>query len=318
MLSAHISRAMLRKSLAANALPLLQFNGLNISGRFMSTNNGIPKNQIPVGQEDLYVLKSDAKVDSFGNDASSSFPAPDSFSSTQFAGLEAAGQSDALANTVAAAAAAVPTHDIAALGMKPYSVFMQTLERIHIDLGVPYWESIVVAALGIRLVLMPLALNSIRTGQRMVKMQPDLAALNAEFLGPEGAVPKDRAQEYAQAYGALAQKHQVNPVRAFLLPLFQIPVSICAFMGIREMHNYFPGYTSGGTMWFQDLAAADTTYILPVLNSLSFLVIVEMGRFNQQAATTQAEHQKQGLIRNVMRFLGVAMVPITASMPSVS
>jgi len=283
----------------------------------MSTESGIPKNKIPNGQEDLYVLKSDVKVDNFNND-SSTFPTQDSFSSSTFDGsLQATGQGDALSDTLGAAAAAVPTHDIATLGMKPYSVFMQTLERIHIDLGIPYWESIVVAAVGIRLVLMPLALNSIRTGQRMVKMQPDLAALNAEFLGPEGAVPKDKAQEYAQAYGALAQKHKVNPVRAFLLPLFQIPISICAFMGIREMDKYFPDYTSGGAMWFQDLAAADTTYILPLLNSLSFLMIVEMGRFNQQPATTQAEFQKQSLIRNVMRALGVVMVPITASMPSV-
>lgn len=308
-----IARVALKKSVGLKTLPLLQYNGLSVHSRFMSSERGIPKDQIPVGQEDLYVLKSEAKMDGFSGDANA-FPMQNSYSSLD-SSVDTLGQTDAIVNTLEAAAL-TPTMNITDLGMKPHSLFMQALDRIHIDLGIPYWEAIVVAAVSIRLILMPLALNSIKTGQRMVRMQPDLAALNAEFLGPEGAVPKEKAKEYAQAYGAIAAKHKVNPVRAFLLPLFQIPVSICAFMGIREMHNYFPDYSSGGTLWFTELAAADTTYTLPLLNSLSFLMIVELGRFNQQPATTQAEHQKQNLMRNVMRVLGVAMVPITASMPA--
>ena len=47
-------------------------------------------------------------------------------------------------------------------------------------------------------------------------------------------------------------------------------------MGIREMHEYYPDYVTGGAYWFENLAIADATYILPVLNSVTFLIIVEM------------------------------------------
>ena len=153
----------------------------------------------------------------------------------------------------------------------------------------------------------------------MQKMQPELGALNARFIEKEGgAVPKERAQEYAMEYKELATRYDVNPLRAFLMPLFQIPVSICAFMGIRAMDQYYPDYQYGGGLWFENLVSADPTYILPLLNSFSFLVIIEMGRFTQAPATTVAQSQQQKMMRNVMRALGIVMLPVTASMPAVS
>lgn len=209
--------------------------------------------------------------------------------------------------------------DIASLGAKPHAYFMQLLDSIHVNLGIPYWEAIAVTAVMIRVALLPLTLNSIRTGARMQKMQPELGALNARYIDKEGgAVPKERAQEYALEYKELATKYQVNPLRAFLMPLFQIPLSICAFMGIRAMDQYYVDYQYGGGLWFENLVAADPTYILPIVNSASFLAIIEMGRYSQTPATTVAQAQQQKLMRNVMRVLGVGMLPVTSAMPAVS
>ena len=255
----------------------------------------------------MYVLKADvAKTDSFADN----FTFTDTFAANNNSEVETLVQKSI--------AIAEPLKDIGSLGMKPHSMFMQLLDNIHVSLHVPYWEAIAIAAVMIRITLVPFALNSIRTGQRMVKMQPELAQINAKYIGPQGGpVPKEKAQEYAKEYQALTVKYDVHPLRAFLLPLFQIPISLCAFMGIREMDQYYPDYIHGGAFWFDNLAIADPTYILPILNSVTFLMIVEMGRFNQAAASTEAQRQQQNMIRNVMRVLGVMMVPFTASMPSV-
>ena len=248
---------------------LWQRRSLSSQSNNSASISGITKGQIPSGQEDLYVLKSSVdKVDDF---SSNNFSEGDTFGTetTDIPVLDVGNTVEAVDNVATA------VKDISSLGIKPSGLFMQLLENIHVHLEVPYWGAVVTTALMIRVTVLPLALNSMKTGQRMVKMQPELAELNSKYMS-EGSVPKEKAQDYALEYRALTEKHGVHPLRAFLLPMFQIPISICAFMGIREMDQYYPDYATGGAYWFEHLAQSDPTYILPVLNSVTFLMIVEM------------------------------------------
>lgn len=43
------------------------------------------------------------------------------------------------------------------------------------------------------------------------------------------------------------------------------------------MGDYYPSITSGGALWFPDLAAADPTFIFPVITAGSFLLMLEIG-----------------------------------------
>ena len=76
------------------------------------------------------------------------------------------------------------------------------------------------------------------------------------------------------------------------------------------MGNYYPGFATGGTQWFVDLTACDTTYALPVLNACLFLTIIELGGEN-----AEMNNPKQKMIKNVFRAMGVAMVPFTMYLP---
>ena len=72
---------------------------------------------------------------------------------------------------------------------------------------------------------------------------------------------------------------------------------------------------AGGALWFPDLTAADPTYALPVLCSLSFLATVETGAADgMQGQPPEMIHR----MKTLFRVLSVAMVPLTASMPVVS
>lgn len=108
----------------------------------------------------------------------------------------------------------------------------------------------------------------------------------------------------------------------------------------EQMGQNFPDLATGGAMWFTDLSAADPTYIFPVVTSLTFLVCEDFlahgcccGRFSWteqlclfcsrvqlmlEIGADGIPAQQKTMFKNVMRGLGVLMVPMTASMPAVT
>ena len=105
-------------------------------------------------------------------------------------------------------------------------------------------------------------------------------------------------------------KHKVNPLHSLMVPIAQLPVFIGFFLALQSFGLYYPDYVTGGTLWFTDLTASDATYVLPILNGLSFLLMTEIGVDGMEAA-------QKGQFRLGMRCLAVAIVPLTMSMPQV-
>ena len=86
-----------------------------------------------------------------------------------------------------------------------------------------------------------------------------------------------------------------------------MPVFMTMFFALRQMGDYYPSMATGGTLWFNDLTVADSTYALPIISAATFLVIIEIG------ADTGGAQQQQGMMKNFMRGLAVSMVPMTSS-----
>jgi membrane protein insertase Oxa1/YidC/SpoIIIJ len=51
---------------------------------------------------------------------------------------------------------------------------MSLIENVHLLAGVPYWEAIVIATIGIRVCLFPVALKTIQGAARMACMRPEM------------------------------------------------------------------------------------------------------------------------------------------------
>jgi YidC/Oxa1 family membrane protein insertase len=188
---------------------------------------------------------------------------------------------------------------------------MSFLENCHTMLDIPYWGAIVLTTIGIRACLLPVAIKTIQGSARMAVMRPEMQKVQDMMTKDPNKDDQRVTLRYQNEMKALFIKHKVNPLRAVLWPLFQFPVFIAFFMALKEMGTYYPGFATGGAAWFSNLAAADPYLILPLFNSLSFLLMVEMGADGINA-------QQQKTFRNVMRGLAVVMVPLTMDMPSVS
>jgi YidC/Oxa1 family membrane protein insertase len=81
------------------------------------------------------------------------------------------------------------------------------------------------------------------------------------------------------------------------------------FFGLKAMGEHYPTWSQGGTAWFTDLSALDTTYILPVITAVTFLATTE-------AAAVDSTDPKSAQMRMAMRALSIAMLPISATMPA--
>ncbi|KAJ7416357.1 hypothetical protein BTVI_35786 [Pitangus sulphuratus] len=109
-----------------------------------------------------------------------------------------------------------------------------------------------------------------------------------------------------------------HPFKATLLVWVQIPVWVCVSLALRNCSVGALGsevqeqFSSGGALWFTDLTAPDSTWILPVSLGLVNLLIVEM--FASQKKMQVSRFQK--LVTNLFRVVSVVMIPVAATVPS--
>lgn len=181
---------------------------------------------------------------------------------------------DAIPTEAADIAVAVTTE----LGNHPTHLIMRLIENIHLAADLPYWQTIVVTTIALRIILFPMAIYTIQNASRMPHAKPKIQKLQDEFTNhPDMATDPNLQVEFRRKMTQLLQRENVNPVRGILSPLCQIPIFLSMFFGLKEIGNFLPGMTTGGVLWFTDLTATDAFMIFPVLNALSFLLMIEIG-----------------------------------------
>lgn len=248
---------------------------------------------------------------SFTDDSTgSSFP-PSSFDSTEFEApfdpfSMTSIEPSALLSTAAEALLAAPTSYMD----KPTYLVMQAIDSLHTAIGVPYWESIVLITLAVRIALIPMSILQLKTTATLGKIKPEIDKLQAEMLADPDKSIETRVK-YETRVKSLFKEHDFKPMRMWL-PFMQLPIFVGFFVGIKEMGDYFPAFKSGGIMWFTDLSAADPTYILPVVNAVTMLAMFEIGMAN----STQQNPQQALIMQWTMRAASLAMVPLMISMPN--
>jgi len=107
------------------------------------------------------------------------------------------------------------------------------------------------------------------------------------------------------------KKHDVKLFRPLILPLTQAPIFISFFIALREMANLpVPSLQTGGLLWFQDLTLSDPTYMLPLVVTATMWGVLELG------AETGVQSSDLQWMRNVIRVMPLAVLPITIHFPT--
>ena len=163
------------------------------------------------------------------------------------------------------------------LGYWPSHFFMQAIENVHHLSGVPYWEAIVLTTVGIRLMVFPLSVITIKSAAAMAAMKPHMEKIKVAYeRNPYAQDPHVKAK-YDIDVKNMFKEYKVNPLKSLAMPLIQVPLFLSFYLALSNMQTYYPGYVTGGESWFIDLSVADPFYIFPFINALTFLLMIELG-----------------------------------------
>uniref|UniRef100_A0A1A7WX45 Oxidase (Cytochrome c) assembly 1-like n=1 Tax=Iconisemion striatum TaxID=60296 RepID=A0A1A7WX45_9TELE len=201
--------------------------------------------------------------------------------------------------------------DLGLGGYTPVGLVQNMLEFFHLDLGLPWWGAIVAGTILARLAVFPLMVKGQREAAKLNNVLPEITKLTAKM---NEAKQSGNKYEFSKAYTDLnlyQKKHDVNPLRGFLVPLVQAPVFISFFVALRKMaYLPVPSLQTGGVLWFMDLSAADPLYILPLAVTGTMFLVLELG------AESGIDNPNLRTMKTVFRIMPLVILPLTINFPT--
>ncbi|KAM7377229.1 hypothetical protein PAMA_013828 [Pampus argenteus] len=233
-------------------------------------------------------------------------------------------------------------------GHTPVGLIQNLLEFMHVDLGLPWWGAIVVGTVIARLAVFPVLVKGHREAVKLNNVMPEMTKLSTKMTEAyrsgnqfeckfsllflhciflfsqntdihmcvcafrnEAAVFHVSVNKAHTDLTLFQKKHNVNPLRGFLIPLVQAPIFISFFIALRTMATLpVPSMQSGGMLWFTDLTAADPFYILPVAVTGTVFFILELG------AEGGIDNPNMKAMKNVFRIIPFIILPLTINFPT--
>uniref|UniRef100_A0A7S0VCD6 Membrane insertase YidC/Oxa/ALB C-terminal domain-containing protein n=1 Tax=Polytomella parva TaxID=51329 RepID=A0A7S0VCD6_9CHLO len=201
------------------------------------------------------------------------------------------------------------------------------LETVHESLGLPWWMSISLFNVSLRLLAFPLQILAQQASAQMVEMNYNL--IKAKRL-QEAAMKAKTQEEYNRLFKAFKAEYALqaskngNPTLALMkMPVALISngfVFISIFTGINGLLNAkVPSMTTGGTAWFEDITLGDPYLGLPVLCSIVTLIMVERGLSMTGEPTAGMPSDRAKLtsaLKWIMRAFSLAFIPFGNMVPA--
>nr|VDD50149.1 unnamed protein product [Brassica oleracea] len=103
-----------------------------------------------------------------------------------------------------------------------------------------------------------------------------------------------------QATTGASLLHQASTGASLMQRIQRLVPSSSAFSSLN-MAEKVPSFKTSGTLWFTDLTTADTTYILPLLTAIIFIIMVEEGMEGNPVA---------GTMKKFSRIIAFLSIPI--------
>uniref|UniRef100_A0A1J3DRX2 Mitochondrial inner membrane protein OXA1-like n=1 Tax=Noccaea caerulescens TaxID=107243 RepID=A0A1J3DRX2_NOCCA len=181
---------------------------------------------------------------------------------------------EAVTTTIQAVVPAVNEVALAAADSAfPVAALQHLIDAVHSFTGLNWWASIALTTVLIRGVTVPILLNQLKSTYKLNFLRPQLEELRQE-MSTKSSDPEAMA-EGQRRMQLLFKEHGVTPFTPLKGLIIQGPIFISFFFAIRNMAEKVPSFKTGGTLWFTDLTTADSTYILPLLTAVTFLIMVE-------------------------------------------
>ncbi|CAB4409812.1 unnamed protein product [Rhizophagus irregularis] len=204
--------------------------------------------------------------------------------------------------------------DFKAMGLvnfTPVGLVEEFFEILHITTGLPWWGTITLATIILRLALFPLIIKSQLNIAKLTKIQPKSQKIMDQITKAREEGDQQTLMIKSVELKQLFLDNDLNMFSSSLLPLVQMPIFISFFIALRKMAELpVPGLEHGGILWFKDLSVPDPQIILPFLVSGGFIAMLEFG-VDTNLKNTQAVGLKW-----FFRIISVTSIFFTMQLPS--
>lgn len=159
-------------------------------------------------------------------------------------------------------------------GWGPTSLMQTVLESVYVYTGLPWWASIAMVAVGLRVALLKPTLDASENTVKYQKLlrNPEYAAA-MEDMKSLMITGNHMAGAQARAKVSLMNKEAGYSLWKNFAPMLQLPLGYGMFRLIKGMSALpVPSFETGGILWFTDLTAADPLFIMPIVTGLVVMV----------------------------------------------
>lgn len=156
-------------------------------------------------------------------------------------------------------------------GWGPTAIVETVLETIHIYAGTPWWGSILLTALALRVAFFKTYINASDTSARQLALAPYLRPIRQRMDAAKARQDVEAVQIAARETAQVFKAADIKVSRLFIPLLVQTPLGYGTFVLLRGMAALpVPGLDDGGLLWIKDLTVSDPYFILPMATGLAF------------------------------------------------
>lgn len=207
-------------------------------------------------------------------------------------------------------AAGIKAGELSALGLNhwvsPPGWLTNLLEFVGTHTGLPWWGTIAVTTIALRLLISPINVAGQKNAIRLGNIQPQMKRNMDDIKHYKAAGDQMQMQKAVMATQKLLRDNNCNPFKSLVPIAFQLPLMFCFYLALKRIADSgLESFAHGGPFWTTDLTVPDPTWILPAVSTLATFAVAELGfkiGTNAQSDPSQSQMMKY-IFRGFMPIL---------------
>jgi YidC/Oxa1 family membrane protein insertase len=168
-----------------------------------------------------------------------------------------------------------------------FSAVQEGLIQIHNVTQLPWWGTIALSTVGMRVAMLPILRYQLLTFRKLAGAMPEIGFAFQLLRNRLQTIPITNVGELAKVFSAfyrgtsaVMKLNEVSMMEIFAYPIINASIFIIFVISTRDLLLTGPaelGFQNGGISWFADLMQKDSSYVLPSLSVLLSYTALDIG-----------------------------------------